>query len=142
MWVGTGTRLQARKLPANSGQEIVILNKLETLLSKISDWQTSIDYDPITFHGIDTDHNVLKGYIHSLYQEALYARVSDKLSYDIIGLVALIDRVKRAAHRYIRNEERIADTQRVNKDIAGFKESLSEPGPASSDNQSLIIAGG
>ena len=80
MWVGTGTRLQARKLPANSGQEIVILNKLETLLSKISDWQTSIDYDPITFHGIDTDHNVLKGCIHSLYQEALYARVSNKLS--------------------------------------------------------------
>ena len=31
MWVGTGTRLQARKLPANSEQEIVISNKLETL---------------------------------------------------------------------------------------------------------------
>ena len=86
----------------------------------------------------------MKGCIHSLYQEALYARVSDKLSYDIIGQVALIDQVKRAAHRYIRNEERIADTQRVNnKDITGdVKESLSEPGPASSDNQSLIIAGG
>ena len=26
MWVGTGTRLQARKLPANSEQEIVIAN--------------------------------------------------------------------------------------------------------------------
>ena len=65
------------------------------------------------------------------------------LSYDIIGLVALIDWVKRAAHRYIRNEERIAETQRVNKDIASdVKETLSEPGPASSDNQSLIIAGG
>ena len=86
MWVGTGTRLQARKLPANSDQELVISNKLETLRLKISEWQSLIDYEPITFHCIDTDHNVLKGYIHSFYQEALYARVSDKLSYDIIGL--------------------------------------------------------
>ena len=31
MWVGTGTRLQAKKLPANSEQEICISNKLETL---------------------------------------------------------------------------------------------------------------
>ena len=31
MWVGTGTRLQARKLPANSDQEIVISSKLENL---------------------------------------------------------------------------------------------------------------
>ena len=31
MWVGTGTRLQARKSPANSDQEIVISSKLENL---------------------------------------------------------------------------------------------------------------
>ena len=31
MWVGTGTRLQARKLPANSDQEIIISSKLENL---------------------------------------------------------------------------------------------------------------
>ena len=87
MWVGTGTRLLARKLPANSEQKIVISNKLETLRLKISDWQSSIEYDLITFDIINTEHNVLKGNTHSLYQEALYARVSDKLSYDIIGLV-------------------------------------------------------
>ena len=57
------------------------------------------------FDGINSDHNVLKGDIHSLYQEALYARVTDKLSYEIIGLVALIDHVKRAANRYLINEE-------------------------------------
>ena len=86
---------------------------------------------------------MLKGNIHSLYQEALYARVTDKLSYDIIGLVALIDRVKCAAHRYIQNEERIADTIRVNNIIASdAKENLSEPGSAPRDNDSLIIAGG
>ena len=73
----------------------------------------------------------------------MYARVLDKLSYDIIGQVALIDRVKRTAHRYIQNEKRIVDTQRVNKDTASdVKESLSEPGPASSDTQSLTIASG
>ena len=31
MWVGTGTRLQPRKLPANSDQEIYISIKLESL---------------------------------------------------------------------------------------------------------------
>ena len=94
MWVGTGTPLQARKLPANSKQEIIIVSKLENLQLKISDWQKAIDEEPITFEGIKTDHNELKGAIHLLYQEALYARVTHRLSYDIIGLVALIDRVK------------------------------------------------
>ena len=32
MWVGTGTQLQAKKLPANSDQEVVISTKLENLL--------------------------------------------------------------------------------------------------------------
>ena len=31
MWVGTGTHLQASKLPANSDQETVISSKLENL---------------------------------------------------------------------------------------------------------------
>ena len=101
MWVGTGTRLQARKLPANSEQEIIISNKFEIIRAKISDWQASIKFDLITFDSINTEHSVLKGNTHSLYQEALYTRVSDKLSYDIIGLISLIDRVKRAALRYI-----------------------------------------
>ena len=72
--------------------------KLSFLLNlRISSWQTAIDDEPITFEGIKTDHNALKGTIHSLSQEALYARVTNKLSYDIIGLVALIDCVKQAA---------------------------------------------
>ena len=90
MWVGTGTRLQARKLPADNNQEIVIVSKLENLQLKISNWQTAIDKEPITFEGIKADHNVLKGDIHSLYQEALYACVTDKLSYDIIELVTYL----------------------------------------------------
>ena len=43
MWVGTGTRLQARKLPADSNQEIVIVSKLESLQLNISNWQTAIE---------------------------------------------------------------------------------------------------
>ena len=97
----------------------------------------------ITVDSITTEHNVLKGNTHSLYQEALYACVSDKLSYDIIGLVSLIDRVKRAGHRYIRNEEHIAETIRVNKIITSdAKEILFELGSLPCDNNSLIIAGG
>ena len=73
MWVGTGTRIQARKLPANSNQEIFIVSKLENLQLKISNWQKAIEEEPITFEGIKADHNELKGAIHSLYQKALYA---------------------------------------------------------------------
>ena len=101
MWVGTGTRLQARKLPANSDQEIIISNKFETLRGKISEWQNIIEFDLITVDSIKADHKLLKGEIHFLYQEALYAHVSDKLSYDVIGLISLIDRVRNAALRYI-----------------------------------------
>ena len=36
--------------------------------------------------------------------------MTDKLSYDIISLVALIDHVNRAANRYFWNETRIANT--------------------------------
>ena len=79
-----------------------ITSKLENVRIKIATWQKVIDEGLITFD--------LKGAIHSLYQEALYVRVTDKLSYDIIGLVALIDSMERAANRYIRNENRIANT--------------------------------
>ena len=81
--------------------QLIVIKKLLFQLNfrvfclKISNWQTAIDNEPIIFDGINTDHKVLKGDIHSLYQEALYARVTDKLSYDIIGLVALIDRVNK-----------------------------------------------
>ena len=56
----------------------------------------------------------MKGAIHSLYQDALYAQVTDKLSYDIISRIALIDRVKRAATRYIWNENQLAKTTVLN----------------------------
>ena len=65
MWVGTDTQLQARKLPANSNQEIVIASKLENIHLKIATWQKAIDEEPITFEGIKADHDELKGAIHS-----------------------------------------------------------------------------
>ena len=73
MRVGTGTCLQARKLPVNSDQEIIISSKLENLQLKITKWQTAIDVELITFEGIKADHNVLNGDYHSLYLEVLYA---------------------------------------------------------------------
>ena len=73
----------------------------------------------------------MKGEIHSLYQEALYAHVSDKLSYDVIGLISLIDRVRNAALRYIRNEEWMAETTLVNNIIASnAKQRLSDSDPS------------
>ena len=85
----------------------------------------------------------MKGDIHSLYQEA---RVTDKLLYEIIDLVALIDCVKRAANKYLRNEERIANTTTVSTEHSSktvtndINERLSELGSVPCDNDSL--AGG
>ena len=93
------TRLQARKLPVNREQQAFIELKLEIIHGNIATWQRDIDEEPITFERIKSQYYSLKGSIHSLYQEALYGRVTDKLSYDIISLIALIDRVKRATDR-------------------------------------------
>ena len=60
----------------------------------------------------------MKGKIHSLYQEPIYAHASEKLSYDVIGLIPLIDQVKNAALRLIWNDERMAETARVNNIIS------------------------
>ena len=116
MWVGTGTWLQTRRFPTNSDKEHIISIKLETLKGKISEWQHIIEFDLITID--KADHNQLKGEIHSLYQESIYAHAPEKLSYDVIGLISLIDRVKNTALRLIRNDECMAETARVNNIIA------------------------
>ena len=127
--MGTGTRLQARKLPADSDQQAVIAYKFESVRAKIATWQRVIDEDPITLEGIKDEYDELKGSIHPLYQDALYAWVTDKLSYDIISLIALIDSVKRAANRYIRNENRIANLTILNVEPSNdISERVSELG--------------
>ena len=74
--------------------------------------------------------------------------MTDKLSYDIIGLVALIDQVKRAAEQSLRNEQQIADTIALNDECnnnpvtSDINERLSEPGLVPSGNDSLIITSG
>ena len=85
-----------QRFPANSDQEHIISSKFETLREKISAWQSIIKYELSTIDSIKADHNQLKGEIHSLYQESIYAHASEKLSYDIIDLISLIDRVKNA----------------------------------------------
>ena len=143
MGVGISTRLQARRLPDNSDRELLITNKLDSLKGEISQWQSIIDYKLITVDSIKIDHKKFKEDIQSLYQESIYAHVPGKLSYEIIGLISLIDRVKNAAHRFIRNEERMAETARINSVIASnSKQKLSQSGPLPSDNNSVIIAGG
>ena len=51
--------------------------------------------------------------------------------------------MKNAALQLIRNEERMAETARVNNVIANnAQQRLSQSGPSPSDNNSIIIAGG
>ena len=69
--------------------------------------------------------------------------MTNKLSYDIIGLVALIDSVKQAADRYLRNEQRIANAERSSNTVTNdINERVSELEPVPSDIDSLIIASG
>ena len=94
MGVGISTRLQARRLPDNSDRELLITNKLDSLKGEISQWQSIIEYKLITIDSIKIDHKKFKEDIQSLYQESIYAHVTAKLSYKIIGLISLIDCVK------------------------------------------------
>ena len=66
MWVGTGTRLQARKLLANSDQQAFTESKFEIMHANIATWQRDIDEEPITLEGIKTEYDELKGSIHPL----------------------------------------------------------------------------
>ena len=95
----------------------MISSKLKSLKEQISEWQNLIEFDYITVDSVRADYSQLKEKIYSLYQESIYAHAPEKLSYDIIGLVSLIDRVKHAALRLIRNEAGIAETTRVNNVI-------------------------
>ena len=86
--------------------------------------------------------------IHSLYQEALYSRVTHKLSYFIFSLIGKIDRVKRAADRYIRTENQIASTNLNNSesrnDLVAYdiNEVISNLGNMVSEQLFPIVAGG
>ena len=143
MGIGTSTRSQTRRFPTNSEKELMISNKLKSLKEQISEWQTLIEFDYITVDSVRTDYTQLKGEIHSLYQESIYAHAPEKLSYNIIGLVSLIDQVKHAALRLIRNEAHMAETTRVNNVIASNAiQRLSQSDPSPCDNNSIIIAGG
>ena len=74
--------------------------------------------------------------------------MTDKFSYDIISLIALIDRVKRAANRYIRNKNRIANTMvqnvepRNNLVTNDINEMVSDLGVIPRDHSSPIVASG
>ena len=87
-----------------------LVNKFKTLKIKISAWQCLINYDPnITIDIIKTHHIELKGDIHSLHLESILAHTSEKLSYDILGLVSVIDRIKGAGFRLIRGQEPVIE---------------------------------
>ena len=125
-----------------------IESKLEIIRANIATWQRDIDEEPITFEGIKSVYDDLKGSIHSLYQEALYGQVTDKLSYDIISLITLIDNVKRAADRYIRNEIWSANTTINSVEPSNIlaandiNEMESDLGVIATDYNSTIVASG
>ena len=146
---GNGNKiLKARKLPANSEQQAFIESKLEIICGNIATWQRDIDEEPIIFEGIKSQYDNLNGSFHSLYQEALYGQVTDKLSNDIISHITLIHHVKRAADRYIWNENLISNTtvnniEPGNTQVANdINEMVSDLGAISSDQFSPIVDSG
>ena len=65
--------LRGWELPADSDQQAIIAAKFDSVRVKIANWRKLIDDETITYEGIKDGHEELKGAIHSLYQEALYA---------------------------------------------------------------------
>ena len=92
----------------DSGQvfdENELVNKFNTLKIKISAWQCFIYYDPdIWIDIIKAHHFELKWEIHSLYRESIFAHTAEKLSYDILELISVIYRIKRAGVRLVRGQ--------------------------------------
>ena len=88
-----------------------LINKFKTLKIKISAWQCFINYDiDVTIDIIKAHHVELKGEIHSLYHVSILAHTSEKLSYDIIGLISVINRIKGAGFRLVRSQEAVTET--------------------------------
>ena len=86
------------------GEDELII-RFNTLKIKISAWQCFINYDPdIRIDIIKAHHTELKGEIHSLYYESILAHTAERLSYDILGLRSVIDRIKRAGVRLVRDQ--------------------------------------
>ena len=86
-------------------------NKFKTLKIKISASQCFINYDiDVTIDIIKAHHVKLKGEIHSLHHESILAQTSEKLSYDILGLISVIDRIKGAGFRLVRGQEAMIET--------------------------------
>ena len=83
-----------------------------------------------------------------IYPFTLSGPLYSKLSYDIISLIGLIDHVKRAADRYVRNENRIVSASLNNSESRSvlitndINEVVSELGNIVSDQLSPIVAGG
>ena len=82
-----------------------LVSRYNTLKINISAWQCFINYDPdIRIDIIKAHHAKLKGEIHSLYYESILAHTAEKLSYDILGLISVIDRIKRDGFRLVRGQ--------------------------------------
>ena len=89
---------------------IYTVNINHSVSSLLLDYTRAKEYDLITVDSIKVHHKRLKGEIHSLYQESIYAHASEKLSYDIIGLISLIDQVKNAALPVMLNRGYLSQT--------------------------------
>ena len=102
----TNTTLYSDLVP----NEDDLIFKFKALEIKISAWQCFVNHDPsITIDLIKTHHIELNENIHSLHVESILAHTSEKLSYDIIELVSVIDRIKEAGFRLIRGQEPVIE---------------------------------
>ena len=75
-------------------QPIVIRKLLFQLNLRVFDYKFLPGRQPLMTNQL----HLMELMLIATYQEALYAQVTDKLSYETIGLVAFIDQVKRAAN--------------------------------------------
>ena len=104
----TSTTLYSDLVP----DEDNLIYKFKILKVKISAWQGFVNHDPsITIDLIKTHHIELNENIHSLHIKSILAHTSEKLSYDIIELVSVINRIKEAGFRLIRGQEPVIENE-------------------------------
>ena len=102
----TSTTLYSDLVP----NEDDLIFKFKIIKIKISAWQCFVNHDPsITIDLIKSHHIELNGNIQSLHIEFILAHTSEKLSYDIIELVSVIDLIKKAGFRLILGQEPVIE---------------------------------
>ena len=110
-WTSIGTRLQVRKTTTTAlSKQQQIIEGVDDLRIRVEDWKIFVDQEDFTLDSIMSQFSILKSVSSKLAQDAIYRRCDKYISDDILALSLEIKRIRNAAERYLRANERHIDS--------------------------------